>query len=85
MEKGGGGESGEGGICTPRGAPPPPAGCPARPNCPPPPPPPHTHATLPSCAVQEVLRDQGDLFEQVGKADNGKIVWRLREGAEARV
>ena len=75
---------GRGGSAHPA-APPPPCRLPRTPHLPPAPPPPHTHATLPSCAVQEVLRDQGDLFEQVGKADNGKIVWRLREGAEARV
>lgn len=40
--------------------------------------PPITHIKL-----QEVLRDQPDLFEQQGKTATGKIVWALRQPAAA--
>lgn len=44
--------------------------------------PPAASAPWPTC-MQEVLRDQGSLFEQVGKTPTGKIVWKLSEAATA--
>lgn len=34
-------------------------------------------------ALQEVLRDQPDLFERADKTATNKIVWRLREAPAA--
>lgn len=36
-------------------------------------------------AVGDVLRSEAGLFEAAGKTDSGKIIWRLKAGAEAGV
>ena len=32
--------------------------------------------------LQEVLREQGGIFEQAGRTPTGKIIWQLKAAAE---